>query len=179
LPYVVAGVGVVLVIYSFVVQLSGEVVLSETIPPQRVDDRTVYTAETVQLEPGLYDLSLRVRRVSTVLELGGLSWRAEAVEHPTWSANGRISFDKDRKEKRRRTRRPDAHGSKPIEVDAAGAYTLRVSFGADLDESLRLRLRTLSEDYRIPLLVGGALVVIGLLMSPELRARLGALTRRG
>jgi hypothetical protein len=112
-----------------------------------------------------------------VVQATPASDRATLAGVPTSSAagpgQGRLKFSE-----RQRPSRDDAFRSTVIDIPADGPRTLTVTFGADVDRGLRVRLRTVEADFRITMALGLALCVVGLGMRRPLRDRLLAPLRR-
>lgn len=175
LPFALVGAGVLLVVLALWTEYSGEVLLSETLNPVRGGGSTVYTASTVDLEPGDYGLSLHISRVLVQLSVvGGVVYTVTAPEHAGWSER-RLAKLRERKG----SNREDASASTVISVPAGGRTTLVVTFVADLGEPLGVRLRKVRADFRIALYLGLGLAGIGVFLHRPLFDRLVALTQRG
>jgi len=149
--------------------IAGETVLRQTVSSEADGGGVRYQTRQVALDPGEYDIHLRIDRPPGIMRLG-YSFVLTSPEHPELVERGSLKA-KSSKSSSSSSRRRRASTSKLVEIDAKGLYSFVVSFDDKLDRRLEISIRRVYADYRVPLYLGIALAAAGVLLSPQLRSK--------
>ncbi len=165
----------------------GSTKFSKTLSPSRESGRSVYTAGPVHLDPGRYNftLSMRVKIRTSGLNLMGTrrTFTVTSPQRAGWSESETLSWKPSRSDRKKRrsgsrTRTKTSSSTFVLAINTKNAYTFSVAADANVPESLTFKVKTALFDYRLPLALGLALIVIVCILSDSLRSAVLSRTRR-
>ncbi len=176
LGLILAGLGAALFLASLYLEYAGPAIWRGSLAPERSEgSHGIYATPELELPSGTYTMHLRYRKPPRVLEIStgyyGVEVTCEA--HPEWQASGSL------KRRKMKARRPTVSGTVVLHIVRPLHAPLLLDVEGTGDATLSVTVRKARLDYRIPLVFGLVLAVVGLLVDPAARSRIAALMGRG
>lgn len=179
------AIALVCLLAAAVGYFGGTTKFSKTLSPSRESGRSVYTAGPVHLDPDRYNftLSMRVKVRTSGLNVMGTrrTFTVTSPQRAGWSESETLSWKpskSDRKKRRSVSRTKTSSSTFVLAINTKNAYTFSVAADENVPESLTFKVKTALFDYRLPLALGLALIVIVCILSDSLRSAVLSRTRR-
>jgi len=178
LGWILGGLGVLMMLGSFGIQIMAPTIWHDVLQPQEVDNiHSVYHTSRIRLKPGTYNISLQLRRSKRLFDisLGQFTVRISCPEDPDFLVKGHLSLYK----KTRTGGRKSLHGILVARIEKSFDGSLLIDIHDTGKDSLAVSIHKASLDHRVLLWPGILLIVLALLLDPSLRKRLSGLINTG